>query len=307
LPALFSSVILLRAMPLAGPDLRSADLPTRDWVGGEQAIVVTPPSRERVFRVAAAANNLPYSNDRLEGFENRIVSILAEELGARVEYVWCVDRDPAADPVLQEQQADIVPGVARGHARTLTTASYYQSGYVFVQRAESVVGPLRSLDDEALRRVAVGVHHEPSANSGEAILREGFLADARNVRAYAQTHARGRAPVLEALLRGEIEVAIMPGPLAGFLAQHETTPLTITPIESPSSPAARALDTRIAMAVRPGDTGLRDELNAALSRRRAEIDAILLAYGVPRSPEADTRHARTEYDASSAPSFTFAH
>jgi hypothetical protein len=42
----------------------------------------------RVLRVCADPNNLPFSNDRGEGFENKIAELIAGELHASVEYTW---------------------------------------------------------------------------------------------------------------------------------------------------------------------------------------------------------------------------
>src|SRR5689334_1124145 len=114
------------------------------------------PTTQRVIRVAADPNNLPFTNDRLEGFENRIAEVVAKDLGARVEYVWHAQRRGFFRETLKENRADLVMGAPVGFDLGLTTKPYYRSTYVFVTRKGSGLD-IRSFDDPRLAKLRVGV------------------------------------------------------------------------------------------------------------------------------------------------------
>src|SRR4051812_33001916 len=113
------------------------------------------PSR-RVLRIAADPNNLPFSNERREGFENKIADLLAQELVAEIEYTWHAQRRGFFRETLKDGNCDLVLGVPNHFERALTTQPYYRSSYVFVFRTDSGLS-LQSLDDPALRGLRIGV------------------------------------------------------------------------------------------------------------------------------------------------------
>src|SRR5215203_620586 len=110
----------------------------------------------RVLRVAADPNNLPFTNARLEGFENALAELVARELGARLQYTWRAQRRGFFRETLGEKRCDLVLGVPAHFERALTTAPYYRAGYVFVARAERGLD-IRSFDDPRLRELTIGV------------------------------------------------------------------------------------------------------------------------------------------------------
>jgi len=117
--------------------------------------VAAQPSSARELRICSDPNNLPFSNERLEGFENRIVDLVARELGATVSYTWHAQRRGFLRETLKAGLCDLVPGAPVGLDGLSTTAPYYRSSYVFVTRAD---GPMpTSFDDPVLHDVPVGV------------------------------------------------------------------------------------------------------------------------------------------------------
>ena len=112
-------------------------------------------AQKAVLRIGADPNNLPFSNDKLEGFENRIAALVANEIGMEIEYVWRAQRRGFFRETLQAGVCDVVCGVPAGFERALTTAPYYQSGYVFVTREDSE--PIDSYSDSQLRNIRIGV------------------------------------------------------------------------------------------------------------------------------------------------------
>ncbi|HYE89589.1 MAG TPA: substrate-binding domain-containing protein [Terriglobales bacterium] len=236
------------------------------------------------LRVCADPNNLPFSNAREEGFENRIAELLAAELGLTLRYTWWAQRRGFARNTVRERRCDVALGVPVGWDPVLTTRPYYRSTYVFVTRAD---GPrVRSLDDEVLRTARVGVHliGDDYANvpPAHALARRGIVDNVVGFMIYGDyTEPNPPARLIEAVASGGVDVAIVWGPLAGYFAGRQPVPLVVTPIAPAEEPPLR-FTFGMAMGVRRDDTALRDALQGALERRRGDVDAILDRYGVPR-------------------------
>jgi mxaJ protein len=238
------------------------------------------------LRVCADPNNLPFSNARREGFENQIAELIARERHQRVEYTWWAQRRGFTRNTLNANSCDIIVGIAAGYDLALTTRPYYRSGYVFVTRRASPLR-IRSLDDSVLRSVRVGVQTigDDYMNSPpvHALARRGIID---NVRGFSVTgnYAEPNPParIIDALARGDIDVAIAWGPLAGYFAQKSDIDLEIHPVSPSIDLPFLPFVFDIAMGVRRGDTAFRKEIDAIIVANRSTIDSILSSYGVPR-------------------------
>ncbi len=239
----------------------------------------------RVLRVCADPNNLPFSNARGEGFENRLAELLAAELGAELQYTWWAQRRGFVRNTLRAGRCDLVVGVPTSYELVLATRPYYRSTYVFVTRAAG--GPtVRSLDDAILREVRIGVHviGDDYANPppAHALARRGIVRTVVGYNIYGDY--REPAPparLIEAVARGDVDVAIAWGPLAGYFAPRQPVALALVPVMPQIELPFLPMVFDIAMGVRRGEEAWRDELDALLLRRRADIDALLREYGVP--------------------------
>jgi mxaJ protein len=257
------------------------------------ALFYTASAEARELRVCADPNNLPFSNERGEGLENKLAELIAGELNAELTYLWRAQRRGFFRETLNAGLCDLVPGVMFGMEMLRTTAPYYRSSYVFVTRASDPTPA--SLDDPALRRLRVGVQliGDDGANTppAHALARRGITANVRGYSLYGD-YAQPNPParIIEAVAKGEIDIALAWGPLAGYFAPRQMKPLTITPISPHADGPRLPMVFDIAMGVRRDDLALRDKVNAVLNRRRADVDAILAAYGVPRL-DAATEHA----------------
>jgi mxaJ protein len=247
-----------------------------------RASAAAPP---RLLRVCADPNNLPFSNERREGFENRIAEVLARELGAELRYTWWAQRRGFVRNTLRAGTCDVIVGVPTGWDMVLQTRPYYRSTYVFVTRRSAPA--IASFDDARLRHLRIGVQlvGDDYANTppAEALTRRHIV---RNVRGYTlygdYRQATPASGVVRALEAGEIDVALAWGPLAGYAALHDMAALRVSPVAPQIDLPYLPFVFDIAVGVRRGDTALRDALDGALLRRRAEIDRILADYGVPR-------------------------
>jgi mxaJ protein len=237
------------------------------------------------LRVCADPNNLPFSNRKLQGFENRLASLLARDLGTTVEYTWWAQRRGFLRSTLNANVCDVVVGVPAHMDAVATTAPYYRSTYVFVTRRASHLR-IRSFDDAALRRLRVGVQlvGDDGANSPpvHALGRRGIVSNLVGYTVYGDYRTDSPpAAVIRAVARGDVDVAAAWGPLAGYFAARADVPLEVTPVTPQAEGAVRQVFD-IAMGVRRGDTARRERLDRFLRQRRREIDAILAEYHVPR-------------------------
>jgi quinoprotein dehydrogenase-associated probable ABC transporter substrate-binding protein len=236
------------------------------------------------FRVCADPNNLPFSNQRGEGFENRIAALIAGELGRRVTYTWWPQRRGFARNTLSAGTCDVIAGVPAGYELAWTTRPYYRSTYVFVTRRDRGL-QIRSFDDPALRTVRIGLHvigdDYSNVPPAQVLANRSIISNIRGYSVYGDySKPNPPAALIDAVARDEIDVAIAWGPLAGFFATREPAPLALTPV-SPDHDGPMRLSFAIAMAVRRGDTALHDAIDRALVQRREDIDAILRRFGVP--------------------------
>jgi mxaJ protein len=238
----------------------------------------------RVLRVCADPNNLPFSNARGQGFENRLVELVARDLGAGVEYTWRAQRRGFLRETLSAGRCDVVPGVPARLERVLATRPYYRSTYVFV--SPSVLRPpVESLDDPRLRRLRIGVQlagdDYANAPPAHALARRGVVGNLVGYTLYGD-YAQDSPParIVRAVARGEVDTAIVWGPLAGYFAPRQRVSLALRPVSPPGLPQL-PFEWDISMGVRPGEAALKEELDRVLHRRRAEIRRLLARYGVP--------------------------
>ena len=239
----------------------------------------------RELRVCADPNNLPFSNAAGEGFENKIADIVAKELGATVSYTWWAQRRGFVRSTLKAGQCDLVLGIPTNLEMLRTTAPYYRSSYVFLTRSDAP--EITSFNDPGLRTLRIGVQliGDDGANSPpvQALGRRGIVGHLVGYPVYGDYSAPNPpARIIEAVANGEIDMAVVWGPLAGYFGSREKVPLRITPVFPQVDAPLLPMIYDISMGVRREDDALRSEVDAALAKHRAEIDSILAEYGVPR-------------------------
>jgi mxaJ protein len=239
----------------------------------------------RVLRVCADPNNLPFSNEAGEGFENRLAELVAREMGARVEYTWWAQRRGFVRNTLRAGDCDVLMGVPSSYELARPTRPYYRSSYVFVTRTARALD-IRSFDDPALRDLRVGVHiigdDYANAPPAHALSARGMITNVVGYSIYGN-YAEPNPParLVSAVATGEIDVAVAWGPLAGYFSRREAEPLTLVPVSPEIDLPFLPFVFDIAMGVRRDDAALQDRLDRILVRRAAEIDALLDEYGVP--------------------------
>lgn len=250
------------------------------------ACATAPPApTQRVLRVCADPNNLPFSNEAQQGFENKIAELLAASFNARLEYAWWPQRRGFVRNTLRAGTCDVIIGVPSSFELAATTRPYYRSTYVFVTRRGEPAPA--SFDDPLLKKVSIGVHliGDDGANTPpvHALSSRGII---RNVRGYS-IYGDYRTPnppatLVDAVARGELDVAVAWGPMAGYFTHTQRLDLTLTPVSPEIDPPFLPFVFDISMGVERENVTLLDELNRFIQERRRDLDAILREFNIPR-------------------------
>ena len=228
------------------------------------------------LRVCADPANLPFSNDKGEGFENKIAELLAAKLERPLEYTWFPQAIGFVRRTLGLNRCDVIIGFAQGHELVLNTNHYYTSAYVLVTTPDGPLAGVDRISDPALQGKRIGVM--AGAPPATHMARNGLIGDAKGYK--LMVDRRIESPAEEAiadLKSGETDAAILWGPIGGNLGKREG--LTVTPLLNEDG--APRMFYRITLGVRQGELVWKRELNKILRRNQAEIDAILTEYGVP--------------------------
>lgn len=230
------------------------------------------------LRVCADPANMPFSNDKGEGFENKIAEIVASELKVPVSYVWFPQAIGFIRQTLFARRCDVVIGYAQGDELVLNTNHYYTSTHVLIVRADGDLADVTTLADPRLkgRRIGVIAGTPPASH----LARHGLMATVKGFHLMVDTrHEHPNSEMIAELMAGELDAAVQWGPAGGPLARAEGDALKVTPlIGEEGSPR---LFYRITMGVRQGEDVWKRELNTQIRALQPEIDAILTDFGVP--------------------------
>jgi mxaJ protein len=244
------------------------------------------------LRVCADPNNLPYSNDKLEGFENKIAALFARDLGTTATYTWWPDRRGFIRNTLRANQCDVVMGVPNGYDQVRWTTPYYRSTYAFVFVKEGKFR-IRSWDDERLREARIGVI--AATPPADALVKKGLMGNVAAYRLTIDYTTEYPGKIVDDVAAGTIDLAIVWGPVAGYFAKKAAVPLEVVgvpPLEGVPVPFTY----EISMGVRKRDKDRQEQLEGLLQKYQAQIASILREYGVPlvegplvRKPDEDKR------------------
>ena len=240
------------------------------------------------LRVCSDPNNLPFSNDQQQGFENRIASLIAKDLGMQLTYFWFPQREAFFKKTLDAGVCDVVMGVPSGFDNTANTRPYYRSSYVFITRHDRNLH-ISSLDDPRLRKLRIGVHVLGEQNDSlppvHALISRGIVHNLVGFSIFGTLNEKNPpADLIKAVEDKKIDVAIAWGPLAGYFSRTLSPKLDITPLlEDPANPQL-PFHFDIGIGVRENDAALKASLDAELMRRHKEIEEILQQFGVPQLP-----------------------
>jgi quinoprotein dehydrogenase-associated probable ABC transporter substrate-binding protein len=238
----------------------------------------------RVLRVCADPRNLPFSDEKGSGFENKLAELFAEKLQKKLDYTYFPQATGFVRMTLAAHRCDVIMGFPQGDEIVQGTNPYYRTAYALVTRQGSGLEEVASLSDERLKGKHLGiVAGTPPATYMAA---NGLMADARPYPLMIDTRVdSSAAAMMKDLASGEIDAAVLWGPMAGYYAKQTNPPLHVTPlIKEKSGPQ---LVYRIGMGVRPADQNWKRVLNRLIAENQVAINRILLDYGVPLLDEND--------------------
>jgi len=230
------------------------------------------------LKVCADPGNLPYSNDKGEGFENKIAELIARELDVPLEYTWFPQTIGFVRMTLAAKRCDLIIGVATTNELMQNTNPYYRSSYVIVHRDDLELQDGGRLDDPAFKDLRIGI--QPRTPVATLAARHGLLTRAKPYRLVVDTRLEKPAlAMVEDVANGEIDAALAWGPLAGYWVKQVAPQLKITPLAP--DPGHERLDFRVSMGIRYNEPDWKHLLNDFLARNKEEIEQILAGYGVP--------------------------
>ena len=268
---------------VAAGDSMNRTLPTVGMVALLVAVAITSAlAAANPLRICGDPDNLPFSNQKLEGFENKIADVIAAELGTTPSYFWWPHQRGLVRNTFDADKCDVVIGIPKGYDLVLWTKPYYRTAYVIAYRNDKGYR-ITSMDDPALKTLRIGAFMNTPPQ--EALAVRGIVESvSAGYSLFFDVQGDGEerpARLLADLLAGTIDVALPWGPQAGYFAKKLHAPLELVPLESePNVPLA--FD--ISMGVKKGNQALKIELEKAIDRRQTEIRAILEDYGVPLMP-----------------------
>lgn len=239
-----------------------------------------------LLRICADPDNMPLSNQKGEGFEQKIAELIGKEWNTKIEYAWWPVRRGFFSRALNGRYCDVAIEAPAGLDMAGVTQPYFRSGYVFLTRKDSGLD-ITSLADPRLKKLKIGVNllHSDAENTppAMALSRYGVVG---NLTGYSTFYTDEDRPedIVEAVANKEVDLAIVWGPLAGYFAQKSKVPLTVVPLAERDSLSDFPFRFNIAMGVRRRDTELKDSLDALLTRKGPEIQAILKQFHVPVFP-----------------------
>ena len=288
---LIALTLTLALFPACASKVERAKTPEKRYI--EPPAQTKIPASETALRVCADPNNLPFSNEKKEGFENKIAELIAKDMNRPVEYTWWAQRRGFFRNTLRAGLCDVVIGVPASFELAATTKPYYRSTYVFVTRSDRGIN-IESFDDPQLRELTVGVQMigDDGANSppAHALSNRGIVANVRGYTVYGD-YKRDNPPaqIIDAVLNKQVDVAVAWGPLAGYFANRHPGKLTVRPVSPEIDLPYLPFTYDIAVGIRRGEEQLKETIEQILDRRRPDIDAILASYMVPRTDQALTQ------------------
>jgi mxaJ protein len=249
------------------------------------------------LRVCAEPDNLPFSNAAHQGFENRLATLVSNEIGTEPDYVWLQQRKGSIENSLTVGQCDVVLGVPATMPSVTVTNPYYRSTYVFISRKDRSLA-ITSLTDPKLALLRIGIHIVGDDYAPPAVLlaRRGLSA---NITGFSLFGKEGEpnpaARIIEAVKDRSIDIAIAWGPPAGYFTDDT---LEIAPV-SPAAFMSVPFVYDISAAVRIGNQKLRNQIDDILSRRCNDIRALLREYRVPLVKEGSSTCDSSQADSAS--------
>jgi quinoprotein dehydrogenase-associated probable ABC transporter substrate-binding protein len=261
---------------LAGRDVARAQIKET----GDLSIELVDP---KVLRVCADPHNLPFSNEKGEGFENKLAELFAEKLNKKLDYMYFPQATGFVRMTLGAHRCDVIMGFPQGDDVVQGTNPYYRTTYALVAKTGSGLDGVDTLEDPKLKGKHVGIVAGTPPATNMAIA--GLMSNAKPYPLMVDTRYDNSAQaMIDDLAAGKIDAGVLWGPMAGYYAKKVGS-LHVTPLVKETT--GPKLVYRIGMGVRPADQNWKRQLNKLIQENQGEINKILLDFGVPLLDESD--------------------
>src|SRR3954451_11071168 len=238
----------------------------------------------KVLRVCSDPRNLPFSNEKGEGFENKLAQLFADKLQKKLDYVFFPQATGFVRVTLGGHRCDVIMGFPQGDELVQGTNPYYRTAYALVTKSGSGLEDVASLGDERLKGKHLGIVAGTPPATNMAV--NGLMANAKPYPLMIDTRVDSSvAAMIKDLKAGDIEAAVLWGPMAGYYARQSDPVLHVTPLTKETS--GPQLVYRIGMGVRPADQNWKRLLNRLIQENQPAINEILLGFGVPLLDESN--------------------
>jgi quinoprotein dehydrogenase-associated probable ABC transporter substrate-binding protein len=273
----FVIVLVAIAATLVGRDLARA----QNSDAGDLSIELVDP---KVLRVCADPRNMPFSNEKGEGFENKLAELFAAKLNKKLDYTFFPQATGFVRVTLGSHRCDVIMGFPQGDELVQGTNPYYRTAYALLAKPGSGLEDVTTLEDERLKGKHIGIvaGTPPATNMALA----GLMANAKPYPLMIDTRVDSSAEaMINDLTSGAIDAGVLWGPMAGFYAKKATPALHVTPLVKEAT--GPKLVYRIGMGVRAADQNWKRQLNRLIQENQADINQILLDFGIPLLDEGD--------------------
>src|SRR6184192_4862649 len=268
----------------------ASTFPDRNMAGKVLAQAVERPELSielvdpKVLRVCADPNNMPFSTDRGEGFENKLAELLADKLGKGLSYNWYPQATGFVRNTLAAHKCDVIMGVPQGDDLVQVTNPYYRTAYALVFKRGHGLEGVDTLGDPRLKDKRIGV--VAGTPPGNNMAANGLMVNAKPYPLVIDTRVdSSAAAMMHDLAAGDIDAGILWGPMAGYYARQGSPAVTVVPLVKETTGPRLAY--RIAMGVRYADQEWKRQLNRTIQDNQPAINKLLLSFGVPLLDDSD--------------------
>src|SRR5690349_10817118 len=238
----------------------------------------------KVLRVCDDPRNMPFSDEKGEGFENKLAELFAQKLQKKLDYMYFPQATGFVRVTLGAHRCDVIMGYPQGDDLVQGTNPYYRTAYALISKPGSGLDDVTTLEDPRLKSKHIGVVAGTPPATNMAIA--GLMTNAKPYPLMIDTRVDSSAQsMIDDLNKGVIDAGVLWGPMAGYYAKKSDPPLHITALVKETSGPKMVY--RIGMGVRTADQNWKRQLNRLIKENQPAINKILLDYGVPLLDEND--------------------
>ncbi|PHS23327.1 MAG: hypothetical protein COA83_10195 [Methylophaga sp.] len=288
----FIQVALAASVILASTSLLANDTDTEEGTDpakvADPSVVSTVGKMTEPLRICADPGNMPLSNTRREGFQNKIAEVLADALGTHATYFFrpYLERGLTRQ-TFKNNSCDILIGMAPDTGHMILSTPVYRSTFVLASRADRNYD-FKSLDDPRLKELSVGVFQHSAMRT--ELMEHGVSGEGVNLKLHIISSNADLVPEnqptrqVQDVVDGKLDVAAAWGPMAGWYNTEKTEggadkPLTLLPLNTIDT--ILPMEFELSIGMKKEDTKLMALIEAALVEKKDEIKQVLVDFGVP--------------------------